>query len=190
MIADLTTRNPNVFYELGIAHTHKDQKEVIVLTQSIEDVPVDLRHLFCVLYEASQEGLVALQRRVVDSIRAVTPADLRFVVSQGESRKFQQRLASQDLRLYELEVGPLIPAVETAEFRLVVRRCSVDTPDKIVSEGTYQVTIPGTIEIPFLDWMLSLDGISGEKAHFCLCKPERNRAAGPSNHALEPSASA
>ena len=36
-------RNPNVFYELGIAHTRT--KDVLLLTQSIEDVPFDLREI-------------------------------------------------------------------------------------------------------------------------------------------------
>ena len=41
IIADLTGGNPNVFYELGLAHAFR--KPVILATQSIEDVPFDLR---------------------------------------------------------------------------------------------------------------------------------------------------
>ena len=40
IIADLTSLNANVFYELGIAHTFK--KPVIMIAQSIEEVPFDL----------------------------------------------------------------------------------------------------------------------------------------------------
>src|SRR5215471_6685159 len=46
IIADLTGKNPNVFYEVGIAHTLG--KEVILITQSIDDIPFDLRHLRCI----------------------------------------------------------------------------------------------------------------------------------------------
>src|SRR5262245_13290173 len=42
IIADLTGRNPNVFYEVGIAHALN--KQVLLMTQSIDDVPFDLRH--------------------------------------------------------------------------------------------------------------------------------------------------
>ncbi|MEA2175774.1 MAG: hypothetical protein QOD00_3366 [Blastocatellia bacterium] len=42
IIADVTGRNPNVFYELGVCHTLG--KEVIVLTQNCNDVPFDIRH--------------------------------------------------------------------------------------------------------------------------------------------------
>ncbi len=41
VVADLSTTNPNVFYELGLAHASR--KPVILITQSIEEVPFDLR---------------------------------------------------------------------------------------------------------------------------------------------------
>ena len=41
IVADLTSSNPNVFYELGLAHALK--RPVILITQSIDEVPFDLR---------------------------------------------------------------------------------------------------------------------------------------------------
>ena len=41
IIADLTDLNPNVFYELGLAHAFR--KPVLLLTQTIGDVPFDLK---------------------------------------------------------------------------------------------------------------------------------------------------
>jgi hypothetical protein len=49
IIAEMTGKNPNVFYELGIAHTLG--KPVIMITQSIDYVPFDLKHLRCIVYE-------------------------------------------------------------------------------------------------------------------------------------------
>jgi DNA-binding NtrC family response regulator len=48
VIADCTGKNPNVFYEIGIAHTLG--KETILIAQSIEHVPFDLRHLRILTY--------------------------------------------------------------------------------------------------------------------------------------------
>ena len=48
IVADLTGNNPNVFYELGIAHAFR--KPVILSTQSIDDVPFDLRPYRLLLY--------------------------------------------------------------------------------------------------------------------------------------------
>ena len=58
VIADLTERNSNVFYEIGIAHTLG--KDVILITQSQNDVPFDLRHLRYLTYLNNAEGLAAL----------------------------------------------------------------------------------------------------------------------------------
>lgn len=48
IIADLSERNPNVFYELGFAHS-KD-KICILLTKSSTDIPFDLKHKRHIVY--------------------------------------------------------------------------------------------------------------------------------------------
>lgn len=69
LIADLTHRNPNVFYEVGLAHALG--KDVILLTQSIADVPFDLRSIRCLVYEMSPEGLAALSESLRLTIAAL-----------------------------------------------------------------------------------------------------------------------
>ncbi|MFC4172680.1 hypothetical protein ACFOYU_11505 [Microvirga sp. GCM10011540] len=58
VVCDFTGRNPNVFYEAGIAHTLG--KHVIPITQNPEDVPFDLRHHRYVRYLNNNEGREAL----------------------------------------------------------------------------------------------------------------------------------
>lgn len=62
VICDCTGRNPNVFYEIGIAHTLG--REVILITQSEDDIPFDLRHLRYVKYLNNGEGLSELRERL------------------------------------------------------------------------------------------------------------------------------
>jgi hypothetical protein len=62
VICDCTGRNPNVFYEVGIAHTLG--REVILITQAHADIPFDLRHLRYVHYLDNGEGLAALCDRL------------------------------------------------------------------------------------------------------------------------------
>jgi hypothetical protein len=50
VIADVTGKNPNVFYELGIAHCCKVAPKVVILTQSRDDIPFDLQHLLYIQY--------------------------------------------------------------------------------------------------------------------------------------------
>jgi len=49
VLADLTTKNANVFYELGLAHAIT--KPVVLIAASMEDVPFDLRSLRIIIYD-------------------------------------------------------------------------------------------------------------------------------------------
>lgn len=51
IIADLSNRNANVFYELGYAHA-KD-KICILLTKDATDIPFDLKHKRHIVYGGS-----------------------------------------------------------------------------------------------------------------------------------------
>ena len=59
VITDFTDRNPNVFYETGVAHTLG--KLVIPITQSVGDIPFDLRHHRALTYLPNAEGLLKLE---------------------------------------------------------------------------------------------------------------------------------
>ena len=67
VIADLTGRNPNVSYELGIAHALG--KMVLPITQSIDAVPFDVHHHRVLVYLNNQEGLVALTDAVCRKLK-------------------------------------------------------------------------------------------------------------------------
>lgn len=49
LLADLSEKNANVFYELGLAHAAC--KPVVFTTSNIEDVPFDLQHLRVIVYD-------------------------------------------------------------------------------------------------------------------------------------------
>jgi hypothetical protein len=76
IIADCTGRNPNVFYEIGIAHTLG--KPVILLAQNAEDIPFDIQHLRALLYTCTPHGLEELERslHVIISNEMNRPASL------------------------------------------------------------------------------------------------------------------
>ncbi len=48
LVAELTSRNPNVFYELGLAHALR--KPVVLVSSNEEDVPFDLQHIRVIYY--------------------------------------------------------------------------------------------------------------------------------------------
>jgi hypothetical protein len=49
LLAELTGKNANVFYELGLSHASR--KPVVFVTSNLNDVPFDLRHLRIVQYD-------------------------------------------------------------------------------------------------------------------------------------------
>jgi hypothetical protein len=69
VVADLTERNANVFYELGIAHTLG--KPVIMLSQSIDFVPFDLRHLRCIVYTYTPRGATQLEQALERTMKTL-----------------------------------------------------------------------------------------------------------------------
>lgn len=71
IVADITGRNPNVMYELGIAHTIG--KEVILIHQIGDDsrFPFDIAHMRVITYENTATGGDALRQKVGATIESV-----------------------------------------------------------------------------------------------------------------------
>lgn len=68
-IADLTGRNPNVFYELGVRHAVNDN--TILIAQTEEDIPFDLRTQRYIIYSLDFAGGVQLRNALVEAIEDI-----------------------------------------------------------------------------------------------------------------------
>ena len=68
IISDVSEKNPNVFYELGIAHTIG--KDVIIITQNEDDIPFDLRHIRYFLYVDNEKGWNKLKEDLEKAIKS------------------------------------------------------------------------------------------------------------------------
>jgi chaperonin GroEL len=70
VIADVTGRNPNVNYELGICHALG--VPTILITQTLDDVPFDYKHRRCIRYDTEElDWQDKLRKSVTLTIRAV-----------------------------------------------------------------------------------------------------------------------
>ncbi len=69
VVCDCTGRNPNVFYEAGIAHTLG--REVILITQSDQDIPFDLRHLRYIRYYGNPQGIADMAQDLQARIQTI-----------------------------------------------------------------------------------------------------------------------
>jgi hypothetical protein len=78
IVADCTESNPNVFYEIGIAHTLG--KKVALITRSANDIPSDIKHFDCIEYSgegtATEQLLDKLRKFITRKLGLGSPANL------------------------------------------------------------------------------------------------------------------
>jgi hypothetical protein len=125
VIADLTDRNPNVFYEVGIAHSFRDMANVILLSQSIDHVPFDLRHLPVIIYDP--ENMRSLTSRLTKRIHE----NKGFFEGQIHIRElYQQQIRSEgDFE----EIFSFLEDRDRALWRLII--FALDLTGDDLSEG-------------------------------------------------------
>jgi len=75
IIALITYKNPNVFYELGIAHY--SNKAVIILLEKGNELPFDLKDLRCVFYDLKPRSLFekVYSKELTEHVQAFIDAD-------------------------------------------------------------------------------------------------------------------
>ena len=76
IVADLTGANPNVYYELGLAHAM--DKPVIMLAQDIDDLKFDLEAYRCLLYSTHFEDMDKARQALSGRIDAFLNGTLQF----------------------------------------------------------------------------------------------------------------
>lgn len=79
VIAEVTDANPNVYYEIGVAHALK--KPTVLLAQKRTKLPFDLGPHRCIFYENSIPG----RARLLDALRASLGAVLGISVDNADA---------------------------------------------------------------------------------------------------------
>jgi hypothetical protein len=69
-VVDFTSKNPNVMYETGIAHTLG--KLVVPISQSLDDVPFDMSHHRVLKYLPNAQGIEDMVQRLAERLRFVS----------------------------------------------------------------------------------------------------------------------
>lgn len=76
IVADLTTTNPNVYYELGLAHGMR--KRVVLITQSLSEVPFDLRAYRIISYSTHFSKIGEAKALFAQLLTEIAADTLRF----------------------------------------------------------------------------------------------------------------
>ena len=67
-VADLTTANPNVFYELGVRHAVRPHSTVMLFAEGAR-LPFDVAHLRCMPYKLDRSGKPKNVKATVEALR-------------------------------------------------------------------------------------------------------------------------
>jgi hypothetical protein len=169
VVADLTNSNPNVFYELGIAHCVKDAEKVIILAQGMEHVPFDLRHLRCVVYEHSASGLEILRAELLATFKEASRNTFRFRVRVGRRFTFGQKLAGRDNNLFELRFECPMIGYGVVKLLLHFAEYSIDQEvGALESQFLFLSEDRPTARVDHIPWDLHLVKSGGEGALLAL----------------------
>jgi hypothetical protein len=175
IISDMSTKNPNVFYETGYAHALG--KKVILLTQDANDIPFDLKHYAHIVYGKSVAKLKAELKTKVDYFiknpdrkQAVGPDAIKCFVN-GTDIDVMSRLFMDYVELWHISLafhnpGNSILDTSNIQFGFTFpRMCGIpylgedvctkipndlylfimDAPPKLLPQGWHYETISITI---------------------------------------------
>ena len=101
LLAELTTKNANIFYELGLAHAIG--KPVVLVSETMGDVPFDLQQLRVLLYDKNDPDWgPKLARNITSAIKETLAAPVEAVPNIFR-KKVESQGPEQDVVLGRLE---------------------------------------------------------------------------------------
>ena len=131
IVADLTGRNPNVFYETGYAHALG--KQVILLTQKADDIPFDLKHYYHIVYGGRIKDLIPeLQKRI------------NWFIEKPENELLKREYVTKFyIEGYSIDKSPIIPYYVKKEkvSRVLLKIDSHNEDDLYIQTIKYKIGV-------------------------------------------------
>jgi len=184
VLADLTGKNANVFYELGLAHALA--KPAILVTNSMDDVPFDLRALRVIEYNKNdcnwgnvlKEKIEKSIRETLESpLNSVLPAFLNINNSEKTKITINEKdflelkrdleMLRNEIRHSSSRIENRIPAYEAIE--LIKKYLNSGIPTNLILDRMYRYGVPGNWVINKIEELsneaklLSVDSGNGDK---------------------------
>lgn len=125
ILCEMSERNPNVFYELGLSHAIG--KPVILVSRQEEDIPFDLRHIRVIVYDYSRAGWEAkLRESITAAATAITDTTEIWPPPLTASRNRHSRL-----RALANEIAFNLSEIDT----FLSQGYAIDEADRITAGG-------------------------------------------------------
>ena len=188
VIVDVTTDNPNVFYELGIARLAKGDKKVIIVKQTTNprsiqntsNVPFDIRGDRYLEYESSPDGIQAMLPELEVRIKKALQATSWFRLAEGKTHIADALPGADGDYQFEVRAVSFVGRTlgrEAVRLDVAVRPYAI--PDASSAAGlSTRLFSSESCEIPNLPWRLKFERFERddgeEKAVICVI-PEGTR---------------
>jgi hypothetical protein len=72
VIVDISGRNANCFYELGVSHTLKRNRTIMITHDEFKEVPFDVAHFRILRYQDSIQGKSAYEADLAKTLKSIT----------------------------------------------------------------------------------------------------------------------
>ena len=142
IIADMTGQNSNVFYEVGYAHALN--KIVVLLTQSGDDIPFDLKHRQHIVYGGE-----------IRTLRPELAKRLTWAIEESRRRgkqsiEYKLRLSISGIDLREISFGLPVPSVEVFIVREMTLQVAIRNEGIATTEAIAHVYLFAEQESPLV----------------------------------------
>ena len=166
VIVDLTGGNANVFYELGIAHTVKDAKSVVLISQ--DKPPFDVSPYYYCPYTV--DDLQLLRKNLEKAVKKATPARKKITRRVGESYESEALVLGHDNIFYRFSVRVEKVADNAAGLHLEVWP---DDQPKQLEGSDRPLRTWETVRIPRIHYAVKLHAARPNEGEveFCICDP-------------------
>jgi hypothetical protein len=154
VIADLTTRNPNVFYELAVRHVTR--KPLVQIIREDEDIPFDVQGMRTVKFQLADPDILEAARgelkRHVDAVKDEEELDtpisqaveLQIAMESGDPNQVSLAEIASSLQDLTAEVRARPKPVEELPMRVT----SFKGPLPEIDPTEWVVTTAGTVRRP------------------------------------------
>lgn len=175
LVADVTGKNPNVNYELGVAHALR--RPVVIMSQRHEDIPFDYKHIRTIIYhtadvdwqETLRSKIVLTLKNIETKANGVLDPDLEFFPdalelarSLSNAKQVKLLLAGGDCfyrRLYEaLHIPGLYLSNRRPDIQILLRRSSEAATRSSTQLMRLEEIFDMRINIRWYDWDFMLRG--------------------------------
>jgi hypothetical protein len=144
IIADLTTGNPNVLYEVGIVH--RAGKPVILITQSMDYVPSDLKSLRCIVYRFTPRGVKELEETLGENLLEIVEKPSQFAMRQPQPEPLSAGPAARETEVDDEDIYRITAEKYGFGYNRGVLTCVIDGDGNAAFVREMQIEAHTTVE--------------------------------------------